>query len=194
MRLASRTLIASGGLLVAAVAATATIDSIEVDKKKGIYSLHAETFLDATPEAIFDVLIDYDRFGRISGAYKEYGYLDPLPDGTPVVFTRMEGCLLGFCKSMTRVERLEAATPAHIKTVTMPEHSDFKRSSSQFFMEEEGGGTRMTYMLEMEPDFFVPPLIGPWLLKRTLLRGGGRAVARIERLAQRLEAEWQQGL
>jgi len=189
MTFASRTLLASGGLLLGAVAATATVDSIDVDKKGGIYSLHAETFLDATPEAIFDVLTDYERFGRISGVYKEYGYLDPLPDGTPLVFTRMEGCLLRFCKSMTRVERLEAATPEHIKTVTLPEQSDFKRSSSQWFMQEESGGTRMTYMLEMEPDFFVPPLIGPWLLKRVLKRGGGRAVARIERLAQRLEAE-----
>jgi hypothetical protein len=189
MRFASRILSASGGLLLAAAAMTATIDSIDVDKKDGIYSLHAETWLDATPEAIFDVLMDYDRFGRISGAYKDYGYLDPLPDGTPLVFTRMEGCLLGYCKSMTRVERLEAATPEHIKTVTLPERSDFKQSSSQWFMEEAGGGTRMTYMLEMEPDFFVPPLIGPWLLKRTLRRGGGRAVQRIERLAQALEAE-----
>lgn len=189
MSFAAKTLLATGGSLLAAVAMTATIDSIDVDKKGGIYSLHAETWLDATPEAISEVLLDYERFGRISSVYKEYGYLDPLPDGTPLVFTRMEGCLLGYCKSMTRVERLEAATPEHIRTVTLPERSDFKRSSSQWFLEEDGDGTRMTYMLEMEPDFFVPPLIGPWLLKRTLKRGGGRAVQRIERLAQAVDAE-----
>jgi hypothetical protein len=45
----------------------------------------------------------------------------------------------------------------------------------------------MKYRLEMEPDFWVPPLIGPWYLKRTLSHGGVRAVSRIERLARELD-------
>ena len=45
----------------------------------------------------------------------------------------------------------------------------------------------MTYKLEMEPDFFVPPVLGPWYLKRTLSQGGLRAVTRIERLARELD-------
>jgi hypothetical protein len=40
----------------------------------------------------------------------------------------------------------------------------------------------------MEPDFFVPPIIGPWYLKRVLSSGGVRAVDRIERLALELDA------
>ena len=51
----------------------------------------------------------------------------------------------------------------------------------------DGDGTKMTYKLEMEPDFFVPPVIGPWYLKRTLSQGGLRAVTRIERLARELD-------
>jgi hypothetical protein len=173
-----------GALLIAAAAPTATLESIDVDHKDKIYRLHAETLLDASPEAIAAVLLDYERFGRISSVYKEYGYLDPLPDGTPVVFTRMEGCLLFYCKSMTRVERLEAASSAHIRTVTLPDRSDFKHSISEWMLVPEEAGTRMIYTLEMEPDFFVPPLIGPPILKRTLKRGGGDAIDRIERLAQ----------
>jgi hypothetical protein len=70
----------------------------------------------------------------------------------------------------------------------MPEQSDFKRSSSEWVLEPEAGGTRMTYSLTMEPDFWVPPVIGPWYLKRTLQRGGGNAINRIERLAQAVAA------
>jgi hypothetical protein len=184
MRTKSLSPLALGVLLVAVSASTATIESIDVDHDGNLYSLHAETFLDASPEAITAVLLDYERFGRISSVYKEYGYLDPLPDGTPVVFTRMEGCLLFYCKSMTRVERLEAASPGHIRTVTLPDRSDFKRSISEWTLKQEAAGTRMIYTLEMEPDFFVPPLIGPPILKRTLRRGGGDAIDRIERLAQ----------
>lgn len=185
-----RIAIALGALFVAVAASTATIETIDVGRADGVYSLHAETFLDASPEAISRVILDFDRFGRISSVYKEYGYLDPQPDGTPTVFTRMEGCLIEnvFCKSMTRVERLESAETGYIRTVVLPEQSDFKRSTSEWFIEAEGEGSRMTYRLEMEPDFWVPPVVGPWYLKRTLLRGGGAAIDRIERLAQEAEA------
>jgi len=183
-----RTGFAIGIFIVAAAASTATIDTIDVDHEKGVYSLHAETRLDASAEAIRAVLTDYERFGRISSVYKEYGYLEPAPDGTPIIYTRMQGCLLRiFCKSMTRVERLEVNEPGHIRTVTLPEQSDFKRSVSEWFLEEDESGTRMIYRLEMEPDFFVPPLIGPPLLERTLARGGGNAVERIERLARAVD-------
>lgn len=174
--------------LAAVCASTATIESIDVDRDDEVYSLHAETRLAASPEAIRAVLTNYEQFGRISSVYKEYGYLDPAPDGTPVVFTRMEGCLLFYCKSMRRVERLEIAERGHIKTVTLPEQSDFKRSVSEWFIEEDGDGSRMVYTLELVPDFWVPPVIGPWYLKRTLRRGGGDAVDRIERLALAEEA------
>jgi hypothetical protein len=181
-----------GALLIAAAASTATLESIDVAHDGNTYSLHAETLLDATPEAISAVLLDYERFGRISSVYKEYGYLEPMADGTPVVFTRMEGCLWFYCKSMTRVERLEAASPGHIRTVTLPDRSDFKHSISDWQLLKEATGTRMIYTLEMEPDFFVPPLIGPPILKRTLRRGGGDAIDRIERLAQAVQ-EHEQG-
>jgi len=181
-----------GVLVVAVSAIAATIESIDVDHDGNLYRLHAETLLDASPEAITAVLLDYERFGRISSVYKEYGYLDPLPDGTPVVFTRMEGCLLFYCKSMTRVERLEAASPGHIRTVTLPDRSDFKSSISEWTFKQEASGTRMIYTLEMEPDFFVPPLIGPPILKRTLRRGGGDAIDRIEQLAKAVQ-EFEQG-
>jgi hypothetical protein len=166
------------------IAYAAQIRTLDIDRESGRYSLYADTFLQAPPGEIFDVLLDYDRFNRISSVYKEFGYLDPAPDGTPIVFTRMEGCLLKiYCLSMRRVERLEADKPGHIRTVTLPEQSDFRYSVSEWTLEPEGAGTRVIYELEMEPDFWVPPIIGPWYLKRILRRGGTVAITRIERLA-----------
>ena len=174
--------------LVASAVVAAQIEALEVEKRGSVYSLHSETRLEATPEAIHAVLTDYDNFDRISSVYKEFGYLEPDSDGTPVLFTTMEGCVLFFCKSLTRVERLEVNSAEHIKTVAVPERSDFKRSVSEWLIERRGDETLVIYTLEMEPDFFVPPVIGPWYLKRTLKRGGGDAVDRIESLAQALES------
>ena len=60
-------------------------------------------------------------------------------------------------------------------------------SVSEWWLERDGDGTKMTYTLDMEPDFSVPPIIGPWYLKRTLSQQGVRAVTRIERLARELD-------
>jgi hypothetical protein len=108
-------------------------------------------------------------------------------DGTPRVYTRMEGCAMWHCMTLERTERLETKAPYWIKSTTLPEGSNFKYSTSEWVLERDGENTRMIYKLEMEPDFFVPPVLGPWYLKRTLAQGGLRAVTRIERLARDLD-------
>jgi hypothetical protein len=180
---------AVAGLAVSSLLAAATVDGLDVSRRHGRYSLAADARLDATPESIYAVLTDYadNRFGRISSVYKESRYLDPDTDGTPMIFTRMEGCLLWYCMSLRRTERLETREPFHIKSVTIPASSNFKYSTSEWLLVRDGSGTKMMYTLEMEPDFFVPPIIGPWYLKRTLAQGGVRAVTRIERLARELD-------
>lgn len=180
---------APAAIASASLAWSATIRELDVSRDHDTYVLTAETYLEATPSEIFEVLMDYDRFDRISSVYKEHGYLEPDDDGTPIIYTRMEGCLLFYCKSMRRVERLEAERPTHIRTVTLPEQSDFKYSTSEWTLKREGTGTRMTYELVMVPDFDVPPLIGPWVLKHTLKQGGAHAIDRIERLAQNVSAD-----
>jgi hypothetical protein len=185
----NRVAAAFGALGASAIAAAATMDTLDVTRQRGRYSLEAEARLAATPESIYAVLTNFDDNGysRISRAYKESRYLEPAADGTPVVYTRMEGCALWHCMSLERTERLETDAPRWIKSTTLPEGSNFKYSTSEWVLERDGENTKMTYKLEMEPDFFVPPVVGPWYLKRTLSQGGLRAVTRIERLARELD-------
>jgi hypothetical protein len=69
----------------------------------------------------------------------------------------------------------------------VPERSDFKYSTSEWKLEPEGTGTKVTYRMDMEPSFWLPPFVGPWFLKRTLLHGAPSAVAKIEALAQQVD-------
>ena len=91
------------------------------------------------------------------------------------------------CVSFERTERLETDAPRWIKSTALPEASDFKHATSEFVLEPDGDGTKMLYKLEVEPDFFVPPLIGPWYMKRSVSKGALRAVTRIEGLARQLD-------
>ncbi|HVJ29742.1 MAG TPA: SRPBCC family protein, partial [Gammaproteobacteria bacterium] len=160
------------GVCYLSASAAATLRKVDVSRDHDRYRVVADTHLDASPEAIYKVLLDFDgdRYQRISAIYKESSYLPPDGDGTPLVYTRVEGCLLLYCKSMRRVERLEVVTPQLIRSRTVPERSDFKYTLSEWTLEPEGDGTRVTYLMEMEPNFDLPPFVGPWFLKRTLLK------------------------
>ena len=186
---ARRAAAALGTLAASAAAFAATMEHLEVKRSRSRYSLAVEARLAASPESIYAVLTDFDdnRYSRLSRAYKESRYLEPAADGTPIVYTRMEGCALWHCMSLERTERLETNAPHWIKSTTLPEGSNFKYSTSEWMLERDGENTKMTYKLEMEPDFFVPPVVGPWYLKRTLSQSGLFAVTRIERLARQLD-------
>lgn len=177
---------ALGALAASTLAVAATIDELHVTREHGHYALEANARLDATRESIYAVLTDFDdnAYSRISRVYKESRYLEPAADGTPLVYTRMEGCVLWHCLTLERTERLETDAPRWIKSTALPEGSNFKHATSEWVLEPDGDGTKMFYKVEMEPDFFVPPVIGPWYLKRTLSQSGLRAVTRIERLAR----------
>jgi hypothetical protein len=174
------------GVFYVSASMPATLRNVDVSRREDRYRVVADTHLDASPEDIYKVLMDFDgdRYQRISDIYKESSYLPPDIDGTPLVYTRVEGCLLGYCRSMSRVERLEVVTPQFIRSRTVPERSDFKYSLSEWTFEPEGDGTRVKYLMEMEPNFWLPPFVGPWFLKRTLVKGAPKAIDQIELLAQ----------
>ncbi len=174
------------GVCYVSTSVPATLRTVDVSRKQSRYRVVADTHLEASPEAIYKVLLDFDgdRYQRISEIYKESSYLPPDSDGTPLVYTLVEGCLLRFCRSMRRVERLEVVTPQFIRSRAIPERSDFKYSMAEWTFEAEGAGTRVKYEMEMEPSFWLPPFVGPWFLKRTLLRGAPAAIDQIELLAQ----------
>ena len=70
-----------------------------------------------------------------------------------------------------------------VVAVTDPERSNFKLATERWQLRPEKGGTLLIYEFDMEPDFWVPPVIGPFYIKRALMSGGSRAVERIEALA-----------
>lgn len=174
------------GLALNGPAVSAVIHDLDVSRHRGRYELVAHTFLDAPVRAIFDVLTDYDddAFGRISSVYQESGYVGADEDGTPLVYTLMRGCMVFFCRDMRRVSRLEVEAPTLIRTTALPARSDFKYSRSEWMLEPTDRGTEVTYRLVMEPDFWVPPFVGPLFLKKRFREGGRRALERIERLAR----------
>ncbi len=156
---------------------------IEVTRDDDEYRLKSIVWFEADPDSLYDVLTDYELFSRFTSAIVESRNLDNDDEGRPQYFTRMEGCVLLFCQSFVRIGYLALSPMTEIVANADPGQSDFKRSRERWRLIEEGDGTLLVYEFEMVPDFWVPPVIGPFYIKRALKSGGERAVDRIEALA-----------
>lgn len=187
--MAWRVLLALVLLTGAAPATAAEIRDVTVEHEGKRYTMRSETWFDAPRAGVFDILTDYAQFDRISSVYDETRFEPPAEDGTLRVYTRVKGCVLFFCQTMARTELLENEGLDSIRTTQEPGGEDFRYAVATWDLREEDDGTLVVYEIEMEPAFWVPPVIGPYVMKRQLIKGGRDAVARIEKLAQESTAD-----
>jgi len=171
-------------LVLQSLALGAEIVDIEVNRDGRRYALVSTTHFDASPEQVFSVLIDYDQLSRISTTIKESRFVESSDDGSAIVYSRVGACVFFYCKTVEKYERLEVVKPTFIQTTAIPERSDVVYSQSKWSLTaDSNGGTSVVYRLEFEPDFWVPPLIGPMMIKKVLIDDGAAAVDHIEAMA-----------
>jgi Polyketide cyclase / dehydrase and lipid transport len=171
-------------LLLVYAAQAADLREVTVERDDKRYRLVSETYFDASAQDLYRVLINYDLFTEVSSVFVESKNLEAGPDGSPRYFTRLQGCILLFCKSFVRVGELKLTPEVEIVAIADPEQSDFEYSREHWTLKPDGDGTLLIYDFELEPRFWVPPVIGPFVMKRVLRAGGASAVNRIEALAQ----------
>ena len=169
--------------LGAASVLAADLRFIEVDREKDRYSLRSVTWFEAAPESLYGVLTDYNLFPKFTSAIVEARNMGPDEEGRPEFYTRMEGCVMFWCQSFVRMGHLRLDPLNEIVAITDPERSNFKLATERWQLRPEQGGTLLIYEFDMEPDFWVPPVVGPFYIKRALRSGGERAAERIEALA-----------
>lgn len=171
-------------LLPATGAWSAEMNYIDMWKEGDRYILRSESYIEAPPQLVFDTLMDYENFYRISGGIKETRFLAPDIDGTLRAYSRVESCVLFFCRSVEKVERVIVRSPREIVLEVIPEESDFSYNHSRWLILPDGSGTRLGFEMEMETDFWIPPLIGPWAIKRKLESAAMTMARRVEEMAR----------
>ena len=180
-------LIVAALALSAVSAGAAELRTLKVQRDNGHIIVGSETFIDAPPAAVFEILADYEGFQAISDVFDETRFLERDADGNGLVYSRVSGCVLLFCKIIERVEELTVDPGRTITAVAVPEDSDVEFSNAQWVFEEEADGTRIDYRLDFKPDFWVPPVLGPMIIRAKLRSRAEAAADRVEEMAnQRL--------
>lgn len=161
----------------------AEIRSVEMQRTGKDYRVLAVTWLAADPDFVFSVLLDYDEFHRLSGGISESRWLSETDQDFPLAYTRIDSCVAFFCRRLEKVERVMVSGSLAFSTEILAARSDFERFSAAWQLEPGDGGTVIRYELEMRPGFWVPPLIGPWAIRRKATSSALEIAARIEYLA-----------
>jgi len=161
----------------------AGIELLTVERNGGRIDVEATMLIAAPPALVFQALSDYDRFDELSTRYQQSRFLEPAADGTARIFTEVEGCVWFFCRSVKRTARLELHPDERIVALVEPDGSDLSYGREEWVLTEMEGGTRVDYTHAMDPDFWVPPLIGVWAIRKSLENDALSAAQRIEALA-----------
>jgi hypothetical protein len=170
-------------LLATATGFAAEVEWLKVTRSDGSILVRSEMLVEAPPPYVYDALLEYDQFAELSDSFTESRYIEPATDGTPRIYTRIEGCIWFFCKKIDRYARLELEPKRKITSTAEPELSDADFSIEIWEVAEAGEDTRITYSHELKPGFWVPPLLGTLMIKRAVKKSALDAAQRMEELA-----------
>lgn len=140
----------------------------------------------APPPQVDAIVHDYSRLDRVLPLVVESRSLGEVDDGVERVATRLRGCLLFVCREVDHVSDVRARPGRWSSGITVPELSRVRRGHMSWLIEEHGGdgaGSRLQLYGYLEPDFAVPRLLGPALVRVWVRSELEKTVGRIEEAA-----------
>lgn len=178
---------ALGALLLGALhpAAAVTVNRIALTDSAGRYTVAFDVSMHAEPRTVRRIITDYNRLSRLSHLVKQSRIVAVLPDGRQQISITLRGCVLFFCKSVHRVEDVADEPDGDIVTKALPRESDFSYAVERWRILPQAGGTRLEYQATLVPSFFIPPLIGPYIVKSEIRRELMQTARQVEILADR---------
>jgi hypothetical protein len=156
-------------LLLPAAAQAADILASRVNHEGDRYTLSVTARIDAPLDTVYRSITDFDNLAAINPDIEESQLLTTLPSDTRRVRSVIRVCLLKFCKRVQQVQDVTLQSDHAIEAVIVPESSDFRSGIARWQLTPSGASTQLVFSNSFEPDFWVPPVIGTWLIKRKLV-------------------------
>ncbi|MFT6077314.1 MAG: hypothetical protein ACJA02_000761 [Myxococcota bacterium] len=160
----------------------AQIISSSAEYQDGIFFIEAKSTIKANPTNVFKILTDYKNISRISSKIIESKIIEKNNNNIKVK-TIAKGCVLFFCKKITNVQLVISNLNKDITSTTIPEESNLKSGKMFWGLTKKGDLTEIKYLAKIEPDFFVPPFIGSFFIKRLMLKEAESFARNVEKLA-----------
>lgn len=162
-----------------------SVEHAEIRFDGSNYRYRFTAHLDAPAAAVRGVMTDYERLSRINDDIIVSRVITVYDEHSLKRQLLMKHCVLVFCFDLNFVERVELRSDGDIVTTVVPGEGNFRQGETVWHIEAlPDGGTRVTTAADQEPDFFIPPVIGPFIMKRSFLKEITETTRRIEALAR----------
>ena len=139
-----------------------------ISLESGRYTIEVNAHIDAPLVTVQGVITDYNNLSTVNSSIKESRILLTYTPNRHRVHTVIRVCILFFCKSVRQVQDVIQHGNHRVEAVMLPEFSDFKSGDARWDLSRLENGTHLYFISMLEPAFWVPPVIGPWLIQRRI--------------------------
>ena len=143
---------------------------IEINEQSGVYLVKVVALIAAPARYVRYVLTDYKHIYRLNPSIIESEVLEQ-DDDSVSVRTKVVGCAAYFCEELDRVEKVRVLPTGDLHAVIIPELSQFKSGQTHWQIKPLGDYCEVTYLSDMEPDIYIPPVVGKFLIKKSIREG-----------------------
>jgi hypothetical protein len=174
-------------LALCAPATAAEIQSLQVQREGPRYHVEMQVKLQAPAAAAYAAFAAPGSLPVINPAVQRVQVLQRADDEHARIYTEVRVCALLYCKTLHQVQDLRYAPRpdgGDLHAEVLPGFSDFSYGRADWGFRPDGGATQLHFSAELEPAFWIPPLLGSWLVERSLRGEAERTSAGIERLAR----------
>ena len=143
----------------------AEVRAVTVSEEHGRYTATFDAVIDAPIDEALRLMLTPGLWPQLSSIIIDAKVLENDDNGLRKVSVTFYDCIFIFCKTIHKTEDVTIKADGHIESQAIPEQSDFSYAHEDWHVFAEGDRTHIRYKTEMVPDFFVPPLIGPYVIK-----------------------------
>lgn len=157
------------------------VQRADVIHKKGVYTFHFDAVIEGTFDDVYSVVTDYENLHQLSDSMLTSELLHTSDDGIMRLRFLAKTCLLIFCFEKKLVADAEEISKGVFKATDVSELSDFMLGQGTWsLIPVEERQTRIKFEGLVEPDFWIPPIIGPWLIKKKIKKLSLESINKIE--------------
>ncbi|QKT03338.1 SRPBCC family protein [Ectothiorhodospiraceae bacterium 2226] len=176
MRAAAAALV---GLLALPGAQAGEVLRAEAQRSSDGYTLTLALRVEAPLEQVRARLTDYANLHRLNDTLRASTLLEARP---PVFRVRLvsHACVLAFCATLVQEQEVTELSSGDIAARLVPGAGDFRGGTLLWRFTPVEAGTEVAMHAHLQPDFWVPPVIGAWLLTRKLRQEARQTLVALE--------------
>jgi hypothetical protein len=159
------------------------LNHAEVTEDKGVFQFQFTTIIDAPAEYVRQVLTDYTHIYRLNPSIIESEVIPSKQSDETKVRTKVLACASFFCREVERVETVRILASGDLQADIDPERSEFRSGKAIWKITAMDNRSKLEYVATLEPDFFIPPVIGVSVIGNSMKNEVINTFDRIERIA-----------